>query len=212
MMDENIDFEALKQRVVELEKKLLEYEQKGAEKHLREMARRFEKISEMGDDGIIVFDEQYKIEFANTVASELTEYPKERLMGMDFRHLLTERDHGYLDRMHSDVGEDESKRVCTEMEVLTAKSLKKDAEVCITISKVEEGRMKTYAYLRDITEQKRMAREIREATKRFEKIAEMGDDGIIVFDEDSGSNSPTRWRLRSWVSRKIRSSGGNFSL
>ncbi len=185
MMDENIDFEALKQRVVELEKKLLEYEQKGAEKHLREMARRFEKIAEMGDDGIIVFDEQYKIEFANTVASELTEYPKERLMGMDFRHLLTKRDHGYLDRMHSDVGEDESKRVCTEMEVLTAKGLKKDAEVCITISKVEEGRMKTYAYLRDITEQKRMAREIREATKRFEKIAEMGDDGIIVFDEDS---------------------------
>src|SRR4030042_1159199 len=129
MMDENIDFEALKQKVVELEKKLLEYEQKGAEKHLREMARRFEKIAEMG--------------------------------------------------------EDESKRVCTEMEVLTAKGLKKDAEVCITISKVEEGRMKTYAYLRDITEQKRMAREIREATKRFEKIDEMGEGGIIVFDEDS---------------------------
>ncbi len=184
-MGENPKVKAMEKRIAELEERLKEYEQKGAEKHLREMARRFEKIAEMGDDGIIVFDEQYKIEFANTVASELTEYPKERLMGMDFRHLLTERDHGYLDRMHSDVGEDESKRVCTEMEVLTARGLKKDAEVCITISKMEEGGMKTYAYLRDITEQKRMAREIREATKRFEKIAEMGDDGIIVFDEDS---------------------------
>ncbi|MDI6764732.1 MAG: PAS domain S-box protein [Thermodesulfobacteriota bacterium] len=184
-MEKGMNIEALEKRIVELEESLKEYEQKGAEKHLREMARRFEKIAEMGDDGIIVFDGQYKIEFANTVASELTGYPKERLMEMDFRHFLTERDNGYLNRMHSDVGEDESKRVCTEMEVLTAKGLKKDVEVCITISKVEEGGMKTYAYLRDITEQKRMAREIREATKRFEKIAEMGDDGVIVFDEES---------------------------
>ncbi|MDP2970390.1 MAG: PAS domain-containing protein, partial [Deltaproteobacteria bacterium] len=100
-MGENPKVKAMEKRIAELEERLREYEQKGAEKHLREMARRFEKIAEMGDDGIIVFDEQYKIEFANTVASELTEYPKERLMGMDFRHLLTERDHGYLDRMHS---------------------------------------------------------------------------------------------------------------
>jgi two-component system NtrC family sensor kinase len=87
--------------------------------------------------------------------------------------------------MHSEVGADESKRVCTEMEVLTENGLKRDAEVCITISEMERDRVKTYAYLRDITERKRMEREIREATKRFEKIAEMGDDGIIVFDEDS---------------------------
>jgi two-component system NtrC family sensor kinase len=106
-------------------------------------------------------------------------------MGMDFRRLLNERDIGYLDQMYSEVGADESKRVCTEMEVLTENGLKRDAEVCITIAEMERGRVKTYAYLRDITERKRMEREIREATKRFEKIAEMGDDGIIVFDEDS---------------------------
>ena len=50
---------------------------------------------------------------------------------------------------------------------------------------MEKGGVRTYAYLRDITEKKRMEREIREANKRFEKIAEMGEDGIIVFDEDS---------------------------
>jgi two-component system NtrC family sensor kinase len=149
------------------------------------LARRLEKIVEMGDVGIIVFDENYRIEFANTVASELTGYSGEKLLGMDFRRLLTERDNGYLNQMRSDVGEDENKRVCTEMEVLTANGLKKNAEVCIAISKTDGNGMKIYAYLRDITEQRKMARQIREATKRFEKIAEMGDDGIIVFDEDS---------------------------
>lgn len=68
-MEKGMNIEALEKRIVELEESLKEYEQKGAEQHLREMTRRLEKIAEMGDDGIIVFDGQYKIEFANTVAS-----------------------------------------------------------------------------------------------------------------------------------------------
>jgi PAS domain S-box-containing protein len=149
------------------------------------LAQRLEKIVEMGDDGIIVFDEGYRIEFANTVASELTGYPKEKLIGMDFRKLLNEKDRGYLDRMHLEAGVDESKRVCTEMKILTASDVEMEAEVCITIGTMEEKGKKTYAYLRDITDKKRMERVIRQATKRFEKITEMGDDGILVFDEDS---------------------------
>jgi PAS domain S-box-containing protein len=50
---------------------------------------------------------------------------------------------------------------------------------------MDPGGKKTYAYIRDITEKKRMEREIREGTKRFEKIAEMGEDGVLVFAEDS---------------------------
>ena len=184
-MEQSLSVKTLKQKVIDLERRLKEYERKEVRQQIQEVTKRLEKIAEMGDDGIIVFDENYQIEFANTVASELTGYSKEKLMGMDFRRLLIERDIGYLDQMHSEVGADESKRVCTEMEVLTQKGLKWDAEVCITISKMEKGGVKTYAYLRDITERKRMEREIREATKRFEKIAEMGEDGIIVFDEDS---------------------------
>jgi PAS domain S-box-containing protein len=184
-MERNLDAEALKQRVIELEKTVEEYERREAKQDLREMTKRLEKIAEMGDDGIIVFDEDYRIGFANTIASELTGYLKEKLVGMDFRRLLSEADIDYLGQMHSEVGADENKRVCTEMEVVTEKGLKRDAEVCITIARKEKGGVQTYAYLRDITERKRMEREIREATKHFEKIAEMGEDGIIVFNEDS---------------------------
>jgi len=184
-MEQNTNDEAIRQRLTELERRLKEYEQKEAQQNLQEVTRRLEKIAEMGDDGIIVFDEDYQIGFANTVASELTGYSKEKFLGMDFRRLLSERDIGYLDQMHSEVGADESKRVCIEMDILTRKGVKRNAEVCITIAKKEKGGVQTYAYLRDITERKRMEREIRDATKRFEKIAEMGEDGIIVFDEDS---------------------------
>jgi PAS domain S-box-containing protein len=184
-MKQSPSYEDLKQRITDLEGRLREYENRGAEQDIQGVTKRLEKIAEMGDDGIIVFDEDYRIEFANAVASEITGYTKERLIGTDFRRLLSERDIGYLDQMHSKVGIDESKRVCTEMEVLTEKGMKWDAEVCITIAQGGKGGVKTYAYLRDITQRKRMEREIREATKRFEKMAEMGEDGIIVFGEDS---------------------------
>ena len=75
-MEKNPNYEVLRQKVADLEKRLKEYEQKGVEKHIQEMTKRLEKIAEMGDDGIIVFDEDYKIEFANTVVSELTGYSK----------------------------------------------------------------------------------------------------------------------------------------
>jgi two-component system NtrC family sensor kinase len=185
MVKQSPSDEDLKQKITDLEARLKEYENRGAEQHIQEVTKRLEKIAEMGDDGIIVFDEDYRIEFANAVASEITGYAKERLIGMDFRRLLSERDIGYLDQMHSTVGIDESNRVCTEMEVLTEKGMKWDAEVCITIAQGGKGGVKTYAYLRDITQRKRMEREVREATKRFEKMAEMGEDGIIVFDQDS---------------------------
>src|SRR5512139_2577375 len=116
MMEQSPSYEDLKQKVTDLEERLREYENRGAGQHIQEVTKRLEKIAEMGDDGIIVFDEDYKVKFANTIASELTGYPKEKLVGKDFRHLLSERDIGYLDQMHSEVGADESKRVCTEME------------------------------------------------------------------------------------------------
>ncbi|HSB05019.1 MAG TPA: PAS domain S-box protein, partial [Thermodesulfobacteriota bacterium] len=183
-MEENLN-EDLKRKVIELERRLKEYEQNGTDQHSREASGHLEKIAEMGDDGIMVLSENYQIEFANTVASELTGHSKKALIGMDFRNFLCEEDWVYLGRMRSEVGIDESKRVCTEMEILTKNGLTRETEVCITIEKVKKGGVKVYVYLRDITERKRMEREIREANKRFEKIAEMGEDGIVVFDEGS---------------------------
>jgi len=184
-MEQDLTMEALEQRVADLEKKLRECEEDRVTLRIQEVNKRLEKIVEMGEDGMIVFDGEYRIEFANTVASELTGYSREGLLGKDFRSLLNERDINYLTQMHSEAGVDESKRLCTEMEVITGKGAKRDVEVCIAIEGMETGGVRTYAYLSDITEKKRMEQKIRESNKRFEKIAEMGEDGILVFNENS---------------------------
>jgi len=68
-MEQNPKYEELKQKVTELESKLKEFERKEARQNLQEVTIRLEKIVEMGDDGIIVFDEDSRIEFANQMAS-----------------------------------------------------------------------------------------------------------------------------------------------
>lgn len=146
-------------------------------------AEMFQAIAELGNDGILVFDESHRIEFANCMASEITGYSNEELLNMTVLSLLGQANKSILEDLfvHFDrYGE----KTCTEIELLTCKGEVKEAEICIALAKTPSGTRKGYAYLREITESKRMERKIREATQQFEKIAEMGEDGIVVFDQD----------------------------
>ena len=155
---------------------------KRMEREVREATKRFQKIAEMGDDGIIVFDKSYRIEFANTMATDVTGFSGEELMGMDFNLLLNERDQKFLADMHSEVGEDEDRRVCVEMKINTAMGDAKDVEVCITIAKSEEKGFRTYAYIRDITQRKKMERKIREANEFLSKMIESSVNCVVATD------------------------------
>jgi PAS domain S-box-containing protein len=142
----------------------------------------FQSIVELGNDGILVFDDHHQIEFANRMASEITGYSEEELLKMSVLSLLG--------KPHPSIAEDlfvhpdrYGEKTCTEVQLLTSTGEVKEAEMCIALAKTPLGAKKGYAYLRDITESKRMERRVREVTQQFEKIAEMGDDGIVVFDQ-----------------------------
>ena len=183
-MKQRFSNEAGRRKVVNLERRSEESERKAIQHDIHEATKRFEKIAEMGDDGIIVFDEVYQIEFGNTIASELTEYPKEKLIGMDFRRLLSEGDIGYLDQMHSGLGVDESKRLCTEMEIITKRGMKRDAEVCITIERLKQGGVRTYAYIRDITERKKYEMDLKESEEKYRNLFERVRHGLYISTKE----------------------------
>ncbi|PIP08866.1 MAG: hypothetical protein COX51_02000, partial [Syntrophobacteraceae bacterium CG23_combo_of_CG06-09_8_20_14_all_50_8] len=183
-MKQRFSNEAGRRKVVNLERRSEESERRAIQHDIHEATKRFEKIAEMGDDGIIVFDEVYQIEFGNTIASELTEYPKEKLIGMDFRRLLSEGDIGYLDQMHSGLGVDESKRLCTEMEIITKRGMKRDAEVCITIERLKQGGVRTYAYIRDITERKKYEMDLKESEEKYRNLFERVRHGLYISTKE----------------------------
>ena len=142
----------------------------------------FQAIAELGNDGILVFDEHHRIEFANRMASEITGYSNEELLKMTVLSLLGKPNQSFLEDLFIHP-ERYGEKACTQIQLLTSKGEAKEAEVCLALAQTPLGAQKGYAYLRDITESKRMERTIREATQQFEKIAEMGDDGIVVFDQ-----------------------------
>ena len=143
--------------------------------------QRFELITEMGNDGIIIFDENYTIEFANKMTSEITGYSNEQLIGMDFTLLLNEEGKGLLNDMRPQVEKVEYFKVCSELKIITASKEYKETEVCIT-SNVEEEGVKTCAFLRDISHRKKIEHELRRTSQFFKNLLEGSVNGIIIAD------------------------------
>ena len=158
-------------------------ESKRMERRIREVTQQFEKIAEMGDDGIVVFDQAFKITFANQMASEITGIPKEDLIGRNFFSVIGKEDKEFLEgTVTRGVGIGE--KLCTEMNILTSQGHVKDAEVCIALAKSDTGEVKTYAYIRDITERKKFERDLRDSEEKLRNLFERVRHGLFISSEE----------------------------
>jgi two-component system NtrC family sensor kinase len=156
---------------------------KRMERRIREANQQFEKIAEMGDDGILVFDQAFKIIFANQMASEITGVPKEDLIGSNFFSVIGKEDKQFLEgTVTRGVGMGE--KLCTEMSILTSQGLVKDAEVCIALARSDTGEVKTYAYIRDITERKRFERDIKDSEEKLRNLFERVRHGLFISSKE----------------------------
>lgn len=142
----------------------------------------FLTIAEMGNDGIFVLDGDYRIEFANRIASEMTGYSKEELIGMDFNVLLPDEGKKLLADMHLKGGVGEGLRAYSEFEVTTAQDEKKEVEIYISCAETEEKGLKIYAYLRDISKRKKIENELRKTSDFLRNLIESSVDSIIAAD------------------------------
>ncbi len=145
-------------------------------------AEMFHAIAELGNDGIFVFNEDYRVEYANRMVSEITGYSNETLLKMTVLSLLGKPNRSLIEDIFTHP-ERYGEKNCTQIQLFTSDGMAKEVEICIALAQTPRGTRKGYAYLRDVTESKQMERRIREVTQEFEKIAEMGDDGIVVFDQ-----------------------------
>ncbi len=157
-------------------------EEKQIEEKLGQTLRESEQILQVGGDGVLVMDPDYRIKEANPVASDLMETRLEDLMCKDLRNFLADHDVGYLESMCEGVGKDGSGRRFTEMQLVTPSGKKKYTEIHISrTDRVGEG--KIFACLRDISHRKIVEDKLAEVTWKFQRIAEMGEDAILVLDE-----------------------------
>lgn len=153
------------------------------EKKYQEATKQFEKITEMGDDGIFVFDQDFKIIFCNQMAAEITGIQREELIGRNFFSVIGKQDKEFLEgtvRRGVGIGE----KFCSEITILTADGQFKDTEICIASSKSESGDLKTYAYVRDISARKKIERELRESEEKLRTLFERVRHGLFISSKE----------------------------
>jgi two-component system NtrC family sensor kinase len=146
-------------------------------------AEMFQTIAELGNDGILVFDKDHRIEFANRVVSEITGYSNAELLKMTALSLLGDDNQPFLEDIFVHP-ERYGEKVCTEIQLPTAQGEVKDAEVCIALARTPFGVRKGYAYLRDITEAKQMQRKIKDSEENLRTLFERVRHGLFVSSKE----------------------------
>ncbi|MBM4389037.1 MAG: PAS domain-containing protein, partial [Deltaproteobacteria bacterium] len=178
-MTKNLTREAMHRRIAELEARLAQCRPQAPANHSRESAERLQRIVEMGDDGIVVFTEDSRIEFANQMASKILGVSRETIIGSEFYPLIGKSNQEFLTDMvgrESGVGQ----KFCTEMTIKTPRGDLVHAEVCIAPARTDDGRSITYAYIRDITERKRYEQARKESEEKYRSLFERVRHGIYI--------------------------------
>jgi two-component system NtrC family sensor kinase len=146
-------------------------------------AEMFQSIAEAGNDGILVFDEHHRIEFANRMVSEITGYSNTELLKMTVLSLLGEPNQPFLKDIFVHP-ERYGEKVCTEIQLPTSEGEVKEAEVCIALAQSPLGVRKVYTYLRDITEAKRMERKIKDSEEKLRTLFERVRHGLFISSKE----------------------------
>ncbi|MBN1662539.1 MAG: PAS domain S-box protein [Deltaproteobacteria bacterium] len=150
---------------------------------LLEIQKIFPKIFELSSNGILVIGRDFRIEFTNIQASELSGFPKDQLIGKDFRDLISPEDREKISNLTAQMHlrSDESTRVSAEFKLITKSKATRDIDIYL-VSAPLEGSFKIYAYLRDLSERIRIENKLREANRFLTNIIFSSVDGIIAAD------------------------------
>jgi two-component system NtrC family sensor kinase len=155
---------------------------KEIEHSAQEAQKKLSKIAEMGAVGILVYDQDFRIEFANQMATEITGYTVEELLRSEVTSLLRREDSAYIKGLYFPLNLEEHRRLCMEMPILRKDGERKLVEICMTIARGAQGEIKTYAYIRDLTERIQMENELRKTNEFLQKVIRSSVDGIIAAD------------------------------
>ncbi|MDO9351146.1 MAG: PAS domain-containing protein, partial [Deltaproteobacteria bacterium] len=143
----------------------------------------FHSIAELGNDGILVFDKNHRIEYANRMASEITGYANEQLLKMTILSLLDKPDQSFIEDLFIHP-ERYGEKTCTEAHLITSVGEVKEAEVCIALAETSRGVRKGYAYLKDITDRKKYERDLKGSEEKLRRLFERVRHGLFISSKE----------------------------
>jgi PAS domain S-box-containing protein len=139
---------------------------------IKQSEEKYRTVVEGALDGVLVVVEDYQIKYVNERLAEILGYTKEELNGTDFRNYLDgESRQLVVDRyVRRQKGEEVPPRY--EFNVVRKDGEIRNVEISSTIVKDSKGNVNTIAFLKDITEKKRMEEQLLQ-TEKLRALGEM---------------------------------------
>ncbi|MEM1589419.1 MAG: PAS domain S-box protein, partial [Candidatus Bathyarchaeia archaeon] len=149
-------------------------ERKIMEEKLREREEFFRSVVENSHDGIAIIDENYRIAYANHVLVGILGYPKNEVVGEDFRKFLAEESKALFTtrRLQKQAKQHRGQQFSSRYEL---KIKRKDGgerlvEVKTTTIWDAKGRVRTIAQVLDVTQQMKLEEERKLFEKRLSEL------------------------------------------
>jgi PAS domain S-box-containing protein len=157
-------------------------ERKRTERRREEERSKYESLVEQSQDGVVIVqDGEYA--FVNERFCELTGRSEEALLGQPFEQVIAPADRDLVRERYAQRIEGESPPSNYDIGVVTPDGDRHDID--LTVTRIEhEGEPATMATFHDITDRKRLERELREQKRRFELIADHIDEVIYLATAD----------------------------
>ena len=157
--------------------------QRNSELDLLEASNLFQTIAEMANIGIVVLDDYNRIEFANRMIAHFIGYEVNTLLNKNFTELLDEKNQKLFQTLKEKT-DAYSTRIYPGIELITAYAKSVVTEMCFTSYLTQSGDKKYLIYLRDISVQWDLTRELRESEKKYRELFNRVDQGIFLSSKE----------------------------
>ena len=186
MEDKNITKEQLtnklvklSQRIAELEKSVVEYQQ--VEESLRGSEEKFRILVEMATDAIFIETVEGRILECNTAGAKMFGYTKEEMIGLTIADRVPEE---FAKKLPKVITEKEA----TQGFFVPRISKKKDGTIfpIKLATKIVNigGKPRLITYIRDITKRKKAEKKLKKARKMFASLFESSPEAALYHDEN----------------------------
>lgn len=139
-------------------------------------------IVDNSHDGIMIIDDNYKIEFVNNRLCEQIGFDTKDILYKDFRELLTPAEHKLAVSRYNSRKKGTVLDSSFEMTIRTKDDKNKVFEIRSTVFQDNSGNLKTLSQFKDITERKLTELAIKQSEEKFRSIVEKSHLGIMIVN------------------------------